>query len=148
MRAGRVHWFTLLIVGLAAVFVVGALLLTLFSGGTPTGSGAKFMNALANGDAEQLTELSHIDGRSEDQIRKGWEYAVKVAGPHYRFRWQVVSESKPSDDEAMVLLKVWRNAVRVDSYDERFQLPMLRIDGKWKVDVRGISREMYPGLPR
>ena len=34
------------------------------------------------------------------------------------------------------------------AYEELYELPMVKVGDDWKVDVRGISREFYPGLPR
>jgi len=143
-RSGRASW--VLVAGLASIALVAAIF---FLGGEgPSAVANKFMKALARGDVNQLAALSTIGENSTEELKKKWEYAVNVAGPHYRFAYAIRSERQMSDDEAAVSIGVWRNYFSGIAYDEKFELPMIRKDGKWLVEVRGINREMYPGLPR
>ncbi len=48
----------------------------------------------------------------------------------------------------MVRMMVIRNAERDGAYEEKFELPLVKKDGKWKVEVLGLDRRLYPGLPR
>ena len=70
-----------------------------------------------------------------------------IAGKHYLFVYKVMGEQIQSDTQASVRLQVVRN-LSSGAYEENFALPMEKHDGKWKVAVNELSREMYPGLPR
>ncbi len=62
--------------------------------------------------------------------------------------YSIRSERIVDSNDAAVSLSVWRNYFSGISYDEKFELPMIKQEGKWLVDVRGINREMFPALPR
>lgn len=133
---------------LVAVFgamVLGVILF--FSKEGPGEVGARFMDALARGNVDKLTAESFAPGKSQAKLRKDWEYATKV-GKHYLFFWTITSAIEQTADSAVVRLQVQRN-LGPGSYDENYQLPLAKDkDGRWKVDATGISREMYPALPR
>lgn len=143
-RSGRASW--VLIAGLVGTALVVVLLL--LGGEAPTSVAGKFMTALSLGDVKTLADLSYLPGEDKAKITKEWDYTVNVTGPYYRFKFEIRSERIITDTEAAVSLSVWRNYFSGISYDEKYELPMVKVDGKWKVDVRGINREMYPGLPR
>jgi hypothetical protein len=113
---------------------------------TPTAN--RFMDALAVGDIDKLTSLSYLGGKSEAQMRKEWQFATQVAGKHYNFMWHINSEQQDSPTAGSVKIIVQRNFGKPGTYDENFALPMVNVNGHWKVDPTGISNEMYPGLPR
>lgn len=108
------------------------------------------MTALAKGDVDTLTKMTYLGANtSEDQIRKEWNFACNTAGKHYVFMWRITSSMEQDPGKVgSVQMQVTRNANTPGSYEEGFQLPMLKVNGQWKVDVRGISRQMYPALPR
>ena len=81
-------------------------------------------------------------------MRRQWDFAVNTAGRYYRFTWDVLGAEQIDDNTGYVRLHVQRNVDSGGSYDENFQLKMVRVGGEWKVAVREISREMFPGLPR
>lgn len=142
-RRGRANW--LVILGSIGLVVIIALF---FLGGRSASSvAAEFMSALGKHDVAKLTELSYMDGSTPEEVRKKWEYTVQVA-PYYRFRWQFLGESNPTPDSAAVRLWVWRDAQSPATYEEKFEIPLVKIDGNWKVDVRGLNRLMFPALPR
>jgi hypothetical protein len=126
---------------LAAVFVLGG-------GESPSVAVNRFMIALARGDVETLTRMSHMPGESEESVRRQWDRAVNVVGPYYRFRWQVLTQTVPDERTANVQLWVWRNAASPGAFEEKFGIPLVRVDGDWRIDVRGINRGMFPGMPR
>lgn len=139
---GRVHWIGLV----ALVGIVGLFVLIAFSGVSPVSVAGDFMTALAKGDTNKLTELTYQGQKSKDQIQKQWEFTVNKAAPYYRFTWQMKDEHLMSDKEATVQLDLYRN-LGPASYPEHFELPMQKVDGKWKVRVESINREMFPFLP-
>lgn len=143
-RNGRAN--LLLIFAIAGIVAILGLLL--FSKGTPSQAASEFMLALAKGDVPKLTELTYMDGDTPEEISKKWEYTTKTAGPHYQFVWKMTGETIADPQTASVKLQMLRNSRSSSAYEENFALPMLNKDGKWKVDVRAISRDLYPGLPR
>lgn len=135
-----------MVLGLAGLLVIGGFLL--FNQESPDSAGAKFMFALAKGDSAKLTDLSYISGASKEDIKKQWDYATKVAAPHYLFAFRLNGSSQSSPDEASVKVMMFRNVGDPGSYEEKFELPMVRKEGRWLVDVAGINRGLYPALPR
>lgn len=141
-RAGRV---SPLFLGVVLAAVALAILL-LYGQEGPAAAGSRFMDALARGDVKTLAETSYVPGKSPEELRKAWEFTT-AAGKHYLFHWEITSSSQVNDHDATVRLAVQRN-FGPGSYDENYGLPLHKVDGKWKVDASGISREMYPALPR
>src|SRR5690606_33095157 len=129
------------------VGVVGILVLLFSTGESASTVGVKFMEALADGDADRLTQLSVHPDMSAEELKEEWEYTTQVAGKHYLFKYAVLGEQMQSDDLATVRIQVVRN-YSPGAYEENFGLPMEKHDGKWKVVVNELSRQMYPGLPR
>lgn len=142
-RSGRTSIIVIITVTLVAA-VIGLFLL---AGESPTGVGTKFLTALANGNEKQLAELSHMDGLTQAQIEEKWKGTYETS-KYWLFAYRVLGTTKQDANTATIRLDWIKNAANPGSYEEKFELPMVLIDGKWKVDVRAISREMYPGLPR
>lgn len=142
-RSGRTSIIVVITVALVAA-VIGLFLL---AGESPTGAGSKFFTALANGDSKQLAELSYMDGLSKDQVEQKWKESYEVS-KFWLFNCRIKGYTNQDENSATIQLEWVKNASSPGSYPEEFELPMVKVDGKWKVDVRAISREMYPGLPR
>ena len=142
--AGRVPWVTLFVVAMVLAVAAGFA----FAQRSPATVGSEFMDALARGDVETLTKLSVIGDEPKASIRKKWDFAVNKAAPYYRFTWSVAGGEETKGDGALVRVKVSRNVGGGGSYEENFQLPLVKTDDGWKVEVAGINREMFPGLPR
>lgn len=142
VRAGRAHWIT--IAGIAGAVALAIVLY--FGGDSPTSVANRFLVALAKGDVETLVELSYYEG-DESLLRKQWEYATRVAAPYYRFTWDIVTVKQPTEDSAAVRTSFERS-YGPGSFPERFDIPLRRVNGKWMVDVRLLSRGLYPALPR
>ena len=106
------------------------------------------MLALGERDVETLVRLSSAPGETPDQLRKEWRYATEIAGKRYRFAFRILMAKEANDNTASVALHVFRNADLDTTYPEKFELPMLKVDGNWLVEIRGINRQMYPALPR
>jgi len=144
LQAGRVN-----VLLLGAIGSVVLILLVLFFGKESLSSvGVRFMSALAKGDVDTLTDMSYLGSEPKDSIRKKWDFAVNKVGKYYHFAWKVTSANQADANSGAVRLSVMRNVDSGGSYEENFQLPLVRTDGQWKVDVKNISREMFPGLPR
>lgn len=142
-RAGRVS--PLILLAMFGVIVVALLLF--FGKEGPAVAATRFMDALARGDVDTLTKTSFANGKTQEELRKDWEFATSTVGKHYRFAWSIVSSNVVNDETANVRVSVERN-FGPGSYPENYGLPMRKEEGVWKVDASGISREMYPGLPR
>jgi len=143
-RAGRVNFLAVL--GILGILIIGVFFV--IGGESASSVASRFFTALARGDAKALANVSYMPGLAPAEIEKKWEYTTQVVAPHYPFRWEVVNESRADETNAAVTIKMWKNFGDSGSYDERFGVPMVRQDGKWLVDVRGIPRKMFPGLPR
>lgn len=143
-NAGRIS--PLALFGVVAVALIGAGFFFVQQSVATVGS--QFMDALARGDVNKLTEMSYMADLPKEEIRKRWDFTVNKAAPYYRFTWAITDSGETAGNAGYVRLNVTRNAGTPGGYDEPFELPLLKIDGQWKVDVRAISRDMYPGLPR
>lgn len=104
------------------------------------------MSALVRGDAKTLAQTTTSTSMDDAELLKAWEKTVKDA-EHYRFTYRILAASQSSPDSAAVMMQVLRN-LDVTSYEENFQLDLKKVDGKWKVRMEGLNREMYPFMPR
>jgi hypothetical protein len=127
---------------------VFAILVLFFLGrDSPTAVGNEFLVALAKGDVDTLVKDSYYPG-SKEELRKQWEFATQEAGVHFRFTWRVKDERQSSDTSASIQLGWTKNAGSPASYEDGTELPMVKDNGTWKVDVRALDHDMYPALPR
>ncbi|MCH8977879.1 MAG: hypothetical protein IH945_01375 [Armatimonadetes bacterium] len=143
-RSGRASPILIVVVA----FVVGLLVMVLTVGESPTSVASRFMAALAEGDAEALTDLSYLEDVPREEMLAKWEYTTGVVAPHFPFAYEIKGSSKPSDDKAIVWMMYTVNAGMSASYPARYELELHETDDGWKVDVFAISRTMFPGLPR
>ena len=143
LRSGKAHW--LMVAGIVAVIAIGGVFIS--SGGeSPQGRATVFMAALAAGDAKTAAASSKSEKIKDEDLLKKWEKTLAY-GKHYVFTYKITGMSMPNQDTAIVKMLVERNAGN-GSYGENFQLDLKRYDGKWKVRMDGLSRELYPFLPR
>ncbi len=142
-RSGRVS----IIVIITVVLVAGVVGLFLLAGESPTGVGTRFLTALANGDAKTLADLSYMEGKSPAEIEGAWKETYE-SSKYWLFAYKVIGSTEQDSSSATIRLDWVKNIANPSAYAEKFELPMVKVDGKWKVDVRAISREMYPNLPR
>lgn len=142
-RAGRASPLTVL--GIVALLAL--IFLLVFSKQSPSAAAKDFMVALGKGNTAELAKLTVIGSDDLATRKKKWEKTVD-RGKHYLFVYQVQDATETSDTEAAVDLIIWRNARSASTFDQRMELPMLKVDGEWKVDVGAVNRELYPSLPR
>ncbi|HVT12352.1 MAG TPA: hypothetical protein VHE55_08795 [Fimbriimonadaceae bacterium] len=135
----------MLLAGLVSIALVGVLFL--FSGQSPRTVAADFLSALAKGDVAKLTELSSVNGKPKDEIRKEWEECIKY-GRTYLFGWDITGFQQNKDGTAIVRIDVTENPGSPMSYPAHKELQMVKVDGSWKVDVPQISRDAFPYLPQ
>lgn len=142
--AGKVSVTVIVIVA----FLVGLVAMMLVSGDTPTTTAAQFMKALEDGDYKTLAAMSYGGEVPQSVLEEQWEYTMTVAAPHFQFTYEIKGETQPSRDSAIVWMMFTKNVASGGSYAERFDLPMVRTEDGWKVDVFSMNRDMFPGLPR
>ena len=140
-RSGRISFVTL--AGVLCLMLVAVLFL--FSGQSPRSAAGSFMSALAKGDVNALTELSVIHDKPKEQVRKEWEETMKNARGYF-FAWNIVSYVQ-TGDTATVRLNRIEHPEASTSYEEHYELMLVRKKDGWKVDVPQIARTMFPYLP-
>ena len=133
--------------GIGIVGIIGILVLFFMAGESPATAGSRFMAELQTGDADTLTNMSYVAGKSHDQIESEWKDTVKY-GQYYKWKWAVDGADTIRDDQAKVRMRLMRNIQNNTSYDENYYLPLVKKDGKWMVDVIALNRGIYPFLPR
>jgi hypothetical protein len=147
-KSGKI---SLLVVAMVAV---GGMILAsmVFAKEDPSAVGGQFMDALARHDFDKLTELSHIDSTDpatieseKKRLREEWNFSVNVAGQHYPFVWRITSSTTASPDTASVAVQVSKGGP--GGVEEKFELPLEKSGGKWKVVAGSISRLMFPAMP-
>lgn len=143
-RHGRANW--LVLAGILGVVVV--VLVFGFSGESPNSGAGRFMSALADHDVEKLVKYGHMPGETPESEREKWKYTLERVARYYRFQWDIVNSQVVDEKNATVTLVVVRNSTDPGAYDQKFGIPLVRVDGEWLVDVRGIPRDLFPGLPR
>lgn len=135
----------IVIAGLVSVALVAALFF--FSRESPGSAGGKFMDALVRGDAKSLAEVSYLRGENRDRIEQEWNRSLAVSR-YYNFAWEITAHKALGPDRAAVMMEVVRNAASQAAFPETYQIELVRIGGRWLVDVPKLPRSLYPFLPR
>jgi hypothetical protein len=131
-----------------AVGVIFLLGISLFSATGPEANAKAFMSALAAGDAETLTRLSSSKGMRPETLLDQWKFTTGTAAKYFSFRWSFDAITSERDDTATVKFSILHFVGQYGSQTDKFELPMVREDGQWKVAVNQLSRNLFPGLPR
>lgn len=143
-RAGRIS--PLVVIGVICILLVIPLFFVTQKG--PEIVARDFMTALGNGDANKLASLSIIGNDDEPTRVKDWQQSLEV-GKHYYFTWRITDVTENTPDTAAVQLQMRRNLQLAMGKDElKYELPMKKVGGAWKVDVGSMDRDIYPALPR
>lgn len=132
----------------AAIALVLVVAFFMLGRATPSATAEEYLEALARGDANRLTELSFTHSGTKEQLLDAYKFATEQAGKNYSFIWRIKDEREADANTAAVQISVMRNANRATSYEENFEIPLAKKDGKWLVDVGDINDQMYPALPR
>lgn len=109
--------------------------------------GSRFMTAWCKADEPTLTKMSFMGDLPAEEISKRWKKSLDNA-KYVHFTWVLVGSEQLSDDEGTVRLKVTCPSDSPSSYDQSFQLKMLRVKGDWKVDIQALPRDIIPMIPR
>lgn len=142
-RSGKVHWMGVTTI-VALVLVLG---LIFKQGDTPSAGAARFMKALAAGDVDQLTENSFLDGLSEQELKQQWTTTVKDYLPHFLFLYTFTTEETNSDKLATVKMRYRPELDNDSGYERNLGVQLELVNGRWKVDIGSIDREIVPALP-
>ena len=145
-KAGRTS--LVLIAVVVAVLIGGVVLLLMLSGEAPETVAGKWLAALAKGDVDTLTDLSYFGNRPESYVRDQWQFATHTANPYYRFRYQVEGSRPINNESAAVHIEMMPDSNKPNPIPLPYDLGMVKVNGRWKVDVRTINRAIYPALPR
>ncbi len=143
-QSGRVSLLTILAI-VAVLMVVGLLS---FSKESLDSVGNRFLQALYAGDVKTLTEMSYLDNDTEEEMRKKWDFSVNTAGKYYKFSYQITAARQLSDNTGQITMQYVKDATNPAAYPEKYELPLIKVGDKWKVDVKSMARDMYPALPR
>ena len=142
-RSGRVS--PLVIIGIICILLIVPLFVVAKK--DPGAAAADFLTALGQGDVDKLAQLSVIGGADEAKRKEMWQTTMKRSR-HYLFVWRITNVVKNTPDSAVATLDFRRNVqLRMGQDSEKFELPLIKKDGDWKVDVQSMDRAMFPGLP-
>ena len=128
--------------GLIAIPVIMVML-----GQSPQSAANEFMQALAAGDVETLTELSHLPDPSRP-VSDQWKDTFDLYAKNYVFGYEMGSTEKMGPNDAVVKVTVVEFRGPEMHENDTANLPLKKVDGKWKVDLRDLTRTFFPGLPR
>lgn len=143
-QSGRVSLLGIL--GLASFVLIGALLF--LSRESLNSVGGRFMSALAKGDVDTLTKMSFLGKRTPEEIRNMWKFTVGTSGKYYNFRYRITSSRQADQNSGTVTMMFTKDADSPSAFEEKRELPLVKVNDDWKVDVANMSRDIYPGLPR
>ena len=142
-ESGRIS--ALGLAGIVSVLLVGYIFIS--SRESLSTVANRFMGALAKHDVDTVSRMTYMPELSQDEIKKRWTKTFDYA-KYYRFQWKLVSADQQGPESGAVRLQMRAPFDDPGSYEQGQQFSMIKVNGEWKVDVRSMSREMYPGLPR
>lgn len=119
-----------------------------FGSRSPEQAMSEFMTALAERDIERLMEVTVID-RPYKPLREQWDFCLNVAARGLPFAWRTGDARQLSENRAYVEVFMIEFSVGgAKESDEPYRIPLVRDGGRWKVDLAGVPRDFFPGLPR
>lgn len=145
-----------IIIGIILVTVAVLALLFTLQQSSPEAAAAEFLKALTNRDTQAAARLSHLENPTKP-LAEQWDYAFNKAGKHFLFLVSEVGRvQRHSEDRATISVSYYEFTGPADGGDlpvnassnETYELPMIKVDGQWKVDLSSLTRRFYPYLPR
>ncbi len=143
--AGGFRFNPIIAIGLLGVIVIPVVLFLL--GQSPENAAKEFMTALGTGDVDKLTEMTYLPDPESD-IKSQWRHTFENSARNYVFGWKFGTTEKDGTDRAVVRVTITEFRGPEHHENDQANLPLVRIDGKWMVDMRSLSRTFFPGLPR
>lgn len=144
-RAGRVS--PILILGVLGFVGIIAVLVLTRTGTTPAQRVSEFFAALGDGDVETVLKVSTFGDEPDDVMRPKWQKTIERT-KYYRFALQIKDTNYSTPEEATVAIDMYQNIMNPGVTSKRIQIPVVKVNGEWKVDARSINRQTYPALPR
>jgi hypothetical protein len=135
------------------IILIGALGLILIPiimfmlGQSPQSAANDFMAALAKGNVDKLTEMSYLPD-PERPLKEQWKETFDLYAKDYVYGWEMGSTQKMGSDRAVVKVTIVEFRGPEMHENDTVNLPLVKKDGEWKVDIRDLTRTFFPGLPR
>jgi hypothetical protein len=145
LSTGSFRFNPIIALGLLGIIVIPIVLFML--GKSPEAAAKEFMAALAAGDVDTLTEMTYLPDPESD-IKEQWQETFETTAKNYVFGWQFGTTEKDRDDRAVVRVIVTEFRGPETHENDQANIPLIRKDDKWMVDMRSLSRTFFPGLPR
>ncbi len=144
-RSGKVH----VLVPIGIICALGLVGASVFLQGSdsPTKCLTEFMNALGRADVDGVMRTSTYGDEPREELRKKWELCFHRA-EYYRFTWRIAGVFTPTPEDAVIAVDVYRNVGFKGASQQRVQVPVTQVDGKWLVDAESLDRNLFPALPR
>ncbi len=143
-RSGRFNPF--IVVGVICALLLVPLFLIGRRG--PENYAADFLNALGDGDANRLAEVTVIGNHNFEERKKLWEESL-ANSKYYTFSWRISDVTKLDDDHSAVTIQERRNLqIRMGEDEDAHMITVIKTNDGWKVLIDGMDREIYPFLPR
>jgi hypothetical protein len=134
------------LIGLVIVLAAGGFYI--FGRQSPEAAVQSFLVALADRDVDRLMEVTYLD-RPTKPLREQWEFCLNVAAKDMPFAWTIGNTQQLDSDRAVVeVFMVEFSVGGAKESDEPFRIPVVRRNGQWRVDLLGVPRTFFPGLPR
>ena len=136
VHRGFVRFNPIVAFGVLGLLAIGLILLMLRQ--SPEEAAREFMNALAKGDVAKLTEMSYLPDPAKP-VEEQWKDTFEKHAKNYVFAWKMEGS-----------VKILIVEIRVPDLHENdvANLPLIKRDGEWKIDLRSLTRTFFPGLPR
>lgn len=144
-NSGRVRINIIVAVGLVGLIAI--VLLFFLSERSPEAAAQEFMIALAEKDVDTLTEMSYMENPAAP-LREQWDNAVNNRAKNYVFMWSWAGFRRDSADRAVGRIDIIEFQGPDPKERETVELPLILVGGKWKVDLRSLTRNFFPALPR
>ncbi|MBA3725209.1 MAG: hypothetical protein H0W86_01850 [Armatimonadetes bacterium] len=145
LQRGSARMNLIVVLGIAGLAAI--LLLLTLTQQSPQEATNEFMEALATKNVNRLAEMSYLES-PRTPLKEQWDVAVNERAKNFVFIWHFESSRQPSPEEAVVRLTLveFRGPEPKDS--EPYEIPLLKRDGQWKVDLASLTRKFFPALPR
>lgn len=139
---GRIN--IIILFGALGLIAIASLLF--FAKESPETAAVQFMDALARKDVDRLVQLSFLDSPTTP-LKQQWDECVNIYAKHFNFVWELKTSLRNSADRATVRVEYYKFQGAAAGLEGPFELPLIEIDGEWKVDLSSLSKEFFPALP-
>ena len=145
LQNGAIRINPIIFIGVLGLVAIPIIMLML--GQSPQSAANEFMQALAKGDVDKLTEMSYLPDPSRP-LRDQWKDTFDLYAKDYIFGYEMGTSEKMGPNDAVIKVTIVEFRGPEMHENDTANLPLKRVDGKWKVALRDLSRTFFPGLPR